>query len=234
MKRLGLLFFLSFSLLGAEDFRFSGDHSFSVMREGAETTTIEGNVVIESDERLIKADNILIRGRNKKIFEGDGNVFIQDYSRNMLIQSDKFTYTEENSSIHVEGNVVLEDRESEVLVKCLMLNFLQEEELAVMQLNVRIFKDDIICRSEYALFRRDEEILELSGAPVVYKGDDRYEADHIIVNLSNDEISMFGDITGSMETEGGTNDSKKEDAALEETTAEDTTTEDTTTEESDE
>lgn len=215
MKRIGLLLFLTLPLLGAEDFHFSGDHSFSVMREGSETTTIEGNVVIESDERLIKADYILIKGRNKKIFEGDGNVFIQDYSRNMIIQSDHFTYNEEDSSIRVEGNTVLEDRESEVLVKCLMLNFLQEEELAIMQLNVRIFKDDIICRSEYALFRRDEEILELSGAPVVYKGDDRYEADRIVVNLSNDEISMYGEITGSMKTESTGKEADKDESAAE-------------------
>lgn len=202
MKKIFGLLLFSLSLLYAENYRFSGDHSFSVMREGAEATTIEGNVKIESEERLIQADYILIKGRETKTFEGEGNVFIQDYTRNMLIYSDRFAYTEENSSIRVEGNAVLEDRESEVLVKCLMLNFLQEEELAIMQLNVRIFKDDIICRSEYALFRRDEEILELSGAPVVYKGDDRYEADRIIVNLSNDEISMFGEITGSMKTEG--------------------------------
>jgi len=202
MKRISLILFFSLSLLSAENYRFSGDNSFSVMREGAEATTIEGNVKIESEERLIQADYILIKGRDSKSFEGEGNVFIEDYTRNMQIRSDSFSFTEEDSSIRVEGNAVLEDRENEVLVQCLILNFLQEEELAVMQLNVRIFKDDIICRSEYALFRRDEEILELSGAPVVFKGDDRYEADRIIVDLSNDEISMFGEITGSMKTEG--------------------------------
>jgi len=194
-----ILFFLSLFCF-AEDYRFSGESSFTVMREGEEETRIEGNVVIDSSERRIEADRINIQGKEERIFEGYGNVRILDYNRDMLLKSESFVYDEKKSLLKVEGNASLEDRQNEILVKSTMLNFFQNEEIALMQINVRIFKDDIICRSEYAQYKREEEILELSGAPIVYKGDDRYEADRIVVNLENDEITMFGEITGSMTT----------------------------------
>ena len=187
-------------LLLAEEYRFSGDRSFSVIREGAEETRIEGNVAIRSSERNIQADQVSILGKKEKEFQGSGHVKIEDLARNMLLEADRFSFIEETSYLILRGNAVLEDRDHEILVKCSRLEYFQDEELAVMQLNVRIFKDDILCRAEYARYYRDRELLELSGSPLVFRGEDRFEADRIEVYLDSDEIIMYGEITGSMET----------------------------------
>lgn len=201
MRKPAFLFILFFCwILPAEEYRFSGDRSTSVIREGSEETRIEGNVLIRSSERNIEADEIRIIGKDEKLFEGSGSVRIEDFSRNMILESDRFRYDEKKSYLLVEGRALLEDRENEVLIKCSRLEYFQDEELAVMQLNVRIFKDDIVCRAEYARFYRDRDLLELSGTPLVFRGDDRYEADRIEVNLSTDEITMYGAISGSMVT----------------------------------
>ncbi|MDA3850540.1 MAG: hypothetical protein PF447_04640 [Spirochaetaceae bacterium] len=193
-----ILFFGLF--LWADEYRFSGDSSYSIMREGAEETRIEGNVEILSSERSIKADTIRIVGRKDKYFQGEGHVIVEDFERNMLLRANEFRFDEADSLLQLNGQAVLEDRDNEILVKCDRLEYRQDEEVALMQLNVRIFKDDIICRSEYAIYRRSEELLELSGTPLVIKGDDRYEADRIVVNLKTDEITMFGEISGEMKT----------------------------------
>lgn len=195
-----IILFVTF-FVGADEYQFSGDSSFSVIREGEEETRIEGNVEILSSERQILADLIRIEGRDSKVFSGEGNVEIEDFSRDMRLEAQSFFYDEEAELLRIEGQAVLEDRESLVLVKCQRLDYDQDADVVIIQRNVRIFKDDILCRAEYAVFRRAEDILELSGSPLVYKGEDQYQADRITVNLETDEITMFGEIQGVMTTE---------------------------------
>ena len=70
--------------------------------------------------------------------------------------------------------------------------------MAVFQISVRLFKDDMVCRSEFAVYRRNEKLLELSGFPVVFKKDDEYRADRIQVDLDTDHVSMEGSVSGTI------------------------------------
>jgi lipopolysaccharide export system protein LptA len=67
---------------------------------------------------------------------------------------------------------------------------------------VRIFKKDIVCRSEFARYQRDKKILELSGMPWVSKGGDVYQAARITINLDTEEISLEGSVQGTLEDKG--------------------------------
>ncbi len=48
----------------------------------------------------------------------------------------------------------------------------------------------------------DDNILEISGRPVVWRKDDEYRADRIQVNLDSDEIILEGDVAGALTTKG--------------------------------
>jgi lipopolysaccharide export system protein LptA len=68
----------------------------------------------------------------------------------------------------------------------------------VFQVSVRLFKDDMVCRSEYAVYNRREKLLDLTGFPVVYKKDDEFHADQIRVDLNTDDVMMEGSVTGTI------------------------------------
>jgi lipopolysaccharide export system protein LptA len=67
-----------------------------------------------------------------------------------------------------------------------------------LQISVRLFKEKMVCRSEYAIYRRQEELLDLSGFPIVYKDSDEFRADRIRVDLDTDDVIMDGSISGTL------------------------------------
>ncbi|MFP4432014.1 MAG: hypothetical protein ACLFPV_12255, partial [Spirochaetaceae bacterium] len=62
-----------------------------------------------------------------------------------------------------------------------------------------------------ALYRRETEVLELSGLPVVFWKGDEYRAARIVVDLQQDEISLEGDVRGRITTEGPPEEEDAED-----------------------
>ena len=75
------------------------------------------------------------------------------------------------------------------------------EAITIIQIGVRILKEDMASRSEFARFKREEEILELSGLPFVFWKGDEYRAARIIINLDTDEIRLEGEVRGTVTTE---------------------------------
>ena len=198
---LPLLFLLAGSFLFSETYSFQGDKSFSVMRKGEEVTTIEGHVEIRSQTKEIYAGSVSIKGTENPEFSGFKEVRVVDLDKNLELKSQEFTFSPWENLLRARGDVRLEDQKNGLFVRCQVLSVYEKKDQILMEVGVRIFKDDIICRSQYALYRRDQNILELTGFPVVYKGEDIYRADRIIVNLDTDEIIMTGRIEGSLNTE---------------------------------
>jgi ABC-type multidrug transport system fused ATPase/permease subunit len=63
---------------------------------------------------------------------------------------------------------------------------------------VRILKDKLACRAEYALYRRKDNELELTGSPSAYKDGDEYKATRILVNTDTEDIRLEGEVSGSV------------------------------------
>ena len=107
----------------------------------------------------------------------------------------------------------MEDIKNEVIVKGNFLEYMGSDETCLIQIGVRILKDDMVCRSEFARYNRNDDILELTGMPVVFWKNDEYRALRIIVDLDKDEITLEGKVSGSIFSE-------KKDTEEEETTEE--------------
>ncbi|MDC7241500.1 MAG: hypothetical protein PQJ50_14180 [Spirochaetales bacterium] len=181
-----------------EQYRFSSRSLQSVMAEGRESTVLEGDVIVQSDKKKIMADRVEIQGKDFQFFICEGNVVVEDLEQDFTLSSDIFHYDNENRIIRINGPSVMEDRENEMIIKCGFLENREDEDLIIMQVGVRILKEDLACRSEFAVYFRDRNILELTGLPVVYRKDDVFRASKITVNLDNDEISMEGVVKGSL------------------------------------
>ena len=221
------LLLLCSTLYAADDFSFFGDSLSSSRGKGKEHTSLKGNAGIISSSTRIKADNIEIYGSDNDFAECTGSVEVIDNEKGISLKSERLFFNRRDDIIRVEGAAVMEDMKNEVIVKGNFLEYMGSDETCLIQIGVRILKDDMVCRSEFARYNRNDDILELTGMPVVFWKNDEYRALRIIVDLDKDEITLEGKVTGSIFSEKQDKDEEKpadgEEKPEEETTEEEKT-----------
>lgn len=186
--------------LPAETFNFSSDRVESVMAQGKERTILTGRVHITSGTLAIKAERVELVGKDSDLLLCTGAVVADDSERAIHLETPSLRYERKRKFSHMEGASVLVDKKNKVVLKAQWIENSGETDITVAQVNVRILKDKLACRSEYALYRRADKILELSGAPSVYKEGDTYRASRIVVNTDSEEIKLEGDVAGSIQS----------------------------------
>lgn len=182
----------------SDDFRFSADSMSTRLREGEKKTFLEGSARIETETTVIEAEQIEMFGPEFRYAQASSEVIIIDEEQGLKITAQNLYFDRERDYARIRGNAILTDSRNGVIVKGGFMENRDSDKMTTIQSRVRIFKDDIVARSEFALYRREEEILELSGMPQVYKGEDEYRASRIIINLKTDEISLLGGVTGEV------------------------------------
>lgn len=199
--RFFLAFFPAFLVVSgafAENFSFSADRVESVLATGKERTVLEGRARVRSGTLSINADRIEISGKNNSILVCSGSVEAVDEERGIRLESPRLRYDRPRKLALMEGPSALEDRKNRVVLKANWIQNDGTEELTIAQVNVRILKEGLACRAEYALYRRSEDYLELSGAPRAWKNGDEYRASRMVVNTKTEEIKLEGAVSGSV------------------------------------
>jgi lipopolysaccharide export system protein LptA len=191
-------FILASRFAAADVFTFKADRMSGTKAIGKETTILIGNAEVRSDNLLLKANRIEIQGDNNQFIDCSGGVWGMEEEKDILFFTDRLRYDRKLKIARLEGNSTLEDRKNEVVAKGNFIEYDDQSEVTVMQISVRLFKDNMICRSEYAVYRRNEKLLDLSGFPVVYKKDDEFRADRIRVDLDTDDVTMEGAVSGTI------------------------------------
>jgi lipopolysaccharide export system protein LptA len=185
-------------LFGADSFSFRADKMSGTKALGRETTILAGNAEVRSDNILLRADRIEIQGDDNQFINCSGNVSGVEEEKEIFFRADRLRYDRTLKIARLEGNSTLEDKKNEIVAKGRFIEYNDSAEIAVFQIAVRLFKDDMVCRAEYAVYRRNEKLLELKGFPVVYKKEDEYRADRIQVDLDTDHVTMEGSVSGTM------------------------------------
>jgi len=203
MRIFGILFlFLAASVAATaawgDTFTFKADRMTGGRATGREVTVLTGNAEVRSDKLLLRADRIEIHGSDNRFVDCTGNVRGHEEDKNIVFITDRLRYDRTLKIARLEGNSTMEDLKNELVARGRFIEYDDENEIAVMQISVRLFKDNLVCRSEYALYNRGEETLVLSGFPVVYKKEDEYRADRIRVDLDTDDVIMEGGVRGSI------------------------------------
>jgi len=193
-----ILFFCCLPFANAEKFTFKADRMSGSRALGRETTILSGNAEVRSDSLLLRADRIEIQGNNNRFIDCIGNVWGHEEDKNILFHTDRLRYDRTQKIARLEGNSSLEDRQNEIVARGRFIEYNDKEELTILQISVRLFKDDMVCRSEYAIYNRREKLLDLTGFPKVYKTDDEFSADRIRVDLDTDDVIMEGAVSGSI------------------------------------
>ena len=182
----------------ADVFRFRADRMAGSSSSGKKITTLTGSAEVVSDDLVLRADRIELSGDDNRFVDCAGSVSGTDDKKGIHFRSERLRYDRELKIARLEGESTLEDKENAVTAKGRFIEYNDEAGTTVIQVGVRIFKDELVCRAEYALYRRKEKILELVGLPVVFKDGDEFRSDRMRVDLETDDIAMEGAVQGSL------------------------------------
>jgi lipopolysaccharide export system protein LptA len=211
---LAALLLLPLSRVAAvEELRFGSDRTSISFAEGKERTFLSGNAWIRSDSMYIQADEIELYGDDFRFAVCRGNLSVTDDEQGIYLTAEQLFFDRELELSRAEGNALMEDRKNEVVVKGGFLEHRSEEDLTLIQVGVRILGEDLTTRSEFARYRRDTEILELSGLPVVFYKGDEYRATRITIDLESDEITLSRGVEGRITTGDDEPDDEPDDAS---------------------
>jgi lipopolysaccharide export system protein LptA len=183
---------------GADIFTFKADRMSGGRASGKEITMLTGHAEVRSDNLVLRAEHIELQGDDNQFVECSGNVYGIEEEKQILFQTDRLRYDRKLKIARLEGNSTLEDKKNEVVAKGRFIEYDDQAEIAIFQIAVRLFKDEMVCRSEYAIYRRQNKLLDLSGFPTVFKKGDEFKADRIRVDLDTDDVTMEGSVSGSI------------------------------------
>lgn len=211
-KKLSFIIYIVLSInisFSAESLVFGCDQSESSFAEHNKRSTLIGNAYVRTDTLDINADRIELYGKDYRFANCTGEVVIHNTKENFLITSEKLLYDNEKKEATVTGNAIFKDVDNEMIIKGEFIKTFEETSITLIQIKVRIINEDLVCRSEFAEFNSETNKLVLTGDPIVYKGDDLFQASRISINLDNNNIIMEGKVKGNISEEESENEAKE-------------------------
>lgn len=172
------------------------------LAEGAQHALLTGHAVVQTQDMRITADQIELFGKDFIYAQCRGTVHVVDSKRGLDLTSQDLFYDRDSKIARVRGNAVMADVKNQIVAKGGFIEDRDNEQLTIIQIGVRIFRNDIECKAEFARYYRDRKVLELSGMPWVSKGSDTYVGSRITIDLDTEEISAEGGVSGQVQDKG--------------------------------
>ena len=173
------------------------------------STTLKGNAKVKTENMEIAAEEIELYGKDFRYIKATGGVSGKNTETKMDFSCKRLTYDRKTKVSKLEGGVEFVDVENEVTAKAGLVEYDQNKEIAVMQIQVTILQKDNVCTAAYAVYKKNEQILELSGNPKIVQNDDTFRAQSIELDLDSQDIKLSGKVQGSVSTEDDNSESKK-------------------------
>ncbi len=208
MKRLMFavsLFMLTSTTLFGENIIFKADSMNGKAGSKTDATTLKGNAFVQTDTMEISADSIELNGDNFRFILATGNVNGKIIESEMEFSCGKVRYDRTTKIARLEDSVHLIDVKNNVTADAQLIEYNQNTEIAVMQISVKLIQKDNTCTSAYSVYRKNDQMLEMSGNPKIVQGEDTFRAQEITLDLDSQEITLDGRVSGTV------TDSKKEE-----------------------
>ncbi len=194
------VFFLSvfvFSAFG-EHISFSADSMSGTIGDKSDATTLSGEASVITESMEIYADEIKMSGKDFRYIEASGSVKGINKESELEFTCGKIKYDRETKVADLSDNVSLKDVKNNVEAKAQIIQYNQKTDVAVMQIGIELKQKDNVCNGVYALYRKKEQMLELSGNAQIKQGSDTFRAQEITLNLDSQEITLDGRVKGSI------------------------------------
>ncbi len=201
MKRaLGLILLLTYCCLPllAEKISFSADSMSGQAGNSNTTTTMSGNASVSTESIEIKADSLTLSGEEYRNISANGNISGKNLETNMEFNCDELNYDRITKKIILKGNVKLVDVENNVTCGAQIIEYDQDKDIAIMQIQISLTQKDNVCSGAYAVYYKDQQLLEISGNAQVKQNDDTFRAQFITLDLDSQDITLGGNVKGTV------------------------------------
>lgn len=206
-----------------DDIVFSADTMSGNAGKKNASAVLNGNARVTIGGLSIESDSMEISGEDYRFVTADGGVSGEDVEKGFSFTAKSMDYDREKETSVFRGPLSFHDTENGVEISAGMLSYDRNTETIFIQIDVVLKKDDMVCSSAFALYRRDQSLLELSGMPSVINDDNEFHADRIYVNLDTEHITLDGAVSGNIkdtppedaEDAAETDGSGREDTAAE-------------------
>lgn len=214
MKR-ALFFFLAVFFLiplCAEKITFKADSLRGTAGNNSDSTKMTGNAFVKTETMEISADEIELSGENYRYITADGTVTGKNTESKMEFTCGRMRYDRQTKIALLEDAVHLVDTANNVTADAQIIDYNQTTEIAVMQIGITLKQKDNTCTSAYAVYRKNDKMLDMSGNPKIVQGEDTFRAQEITLNLDTQEITLDGRVSGTV-TDSKKKEEPKKDVA---------------------
>lgn len=181
-----------------ESIEFSAGRMSGSMKEGQDYTKLSGNAKIKTEDMEIQADVMELYGEDFRFIRAEGGVQGVQQKDGLTFTCSSMEYDRREKIAVFSGSVVLDDRENDVVAKAQRIEYREQDAVALMQVDVELTREDSVSTCVFALYRKEEKMLEMTGNPQVVRGQDTFRAQEILFNLDTEEITMIGRVQGSV------------------------------------
>ena len=214
MKRRFFFALLSFiaALCFSEEIFFSADAMSGRAGSKEDMTRLSGGAKVVTESIEISADSIELSGKEFRYVGAEGNIKGSYKESNLEFECSELQYDRESKIVTLSGDVKLIDIDNEVSASAQMIEYNSNTDIAVLQIEVRLEQKKNVCAAAYAVYRKKEQMLELNGSAKVVQDDDSFAAQSITFNMDTEEITMDGNVHGSVTDDGNKGSKKNEES----------------------
>ena len=200
MKKISIIALVLLCTLpaAAEKIRFSADSMSGQAGNTNTTTSMNGNASVSTSSIEIKADGLELSGEDYRKINANGNVSGKNLETNMEFSCDELNYDRITKKIILKGNVKLIDTENDVTCGAQIIEYDQDKDIAIMQIQINLTQKDNVCSGAYAIYYKEQQLLEISGNAQVKQKDDTFRAQFITLDLDTQDITLGGNVKGTV------------------------------------
>ena len=166
--------------------------------DSSATTILTGSAFIQTTSIEISAESIELSGDDYRFIKAEGAVSGKNLETNMEFTCDSMSYDRQTKVALLQGNVKLVDTENDVKADAQMIEYNQNTNIAVLQIGITLTQKKNICTGAYAVYQKNEQMLEISGNAQVKQENDTFRAQQITLNLETQNITLSGNVKGSV------------------------------------
>ena len=193
-----LLIIFATNFVFSEEITFSADKMNGSTGENSEYSKLSGNAFIKTESMEIRADEIILSGKDFRFINATGNVSGKSIESEFDFSCQQMEYDRETEIAVLKGNVSMIDTKNEINASAQIIEYNQKTEVAYMQINVKLVQKNNTCTGANAIYKKKEQTLELSGTPQIVKDKDNFKANEVFMNLETEEIILDGKVRGSV------------------------------------
>ena len=202
-------FILNPAFVFSEKISFSANSMSGTIGEKSDSTTLSGEASVITESMEIYADSITMTGEDYRYIEAKGSIKGVNVEAELDFTCEKLKFDRETKVAELSDNVTLKDTKNDVEAKAQIIRYNQETDVAVMQIDIELKQKENVCSGAYAVYRKKDQMLELSGNAQIKHGTDTFRAQEIFLNLDSQEITLDGRVKGSIVDEHKSEEPKR-------------------------